>query len=183
MSKQLSYSELKRRLSGAGLWPEGRMARIACYLLGLAAALFALQSLLSWLAPAWGANLGGWVDFLTFIAGVLFSILAFRWLKRRILWRLRNRLIVTYIFIGVIPVVLLVTLGFVTLYLFAGQFSGFVVTSELNSQMRSASVSASPSGTMIPASPITLGISPESDPITGTSQAIASSAAKPNDSS
>jgi sigma-B regulation protein RsbU (phosphoserine phosphatase) len=137
MSMQLSYSELKRRLSGAGLWPEGRMARIACYLLGLAAALFALQSLLSWLAPAWGANLGGWVDFLTFIAGVLFSILAFRWLKRRILWRLRNRLIVTYIFIGVIPVVLLVTLGFVTLYLFAGQFSGFVVTSELNSQMRS----------------------------------------------
>jgi len=113
------------------------MARIACYLLGLAAALFALQSLLSWLAPAWGANLGGWVDFLTFIAGVLFSILAFRWLKRRILWRLRNRLIVTYIFIGVIPVVLLVALGFVTLYLFAGQFSGFVVTSELNSQMRS----------------------------------------------
>jgi len=113
------------------------MARIACYLLGLAAGLFALQSLLDWIAPSWGAHLGGWVDFLTFIAGVLFSILAFRWLKRRILWRLRNRLIVTYVFIGVIPVVLLVTLGFVTLYLFAGQFSGFVVTSELNSQMRS----------------------------------------------
>jgi sigma-B regulation protein RsbU (phosphoserine phosphatase) len=113
------------------------MSRIACYLLGLAVGLFVLQNLLRWLAPSWGAHLGGWVDFLTFIAGVLFSILAFRWLKRRILWRLRNRLIVTYVFIGVIPVVLLVTLGFVTLYLFAGQFSGFVVTSELNSQMRS----------------------------------------------
>ncbi len=137
MSMQLSYSELRRRLSGVGLWPEGRMARIACYLLGLAAGLFALQNLLSVLAPAWGAHLGGWVDFLTFIAGVLFTILGFRWLKQRVLWRLRNRLIVTYVFIGVIPVVLLVTLGFVTLYLFAGQFSGFVVTSELNSQMRS----------------------------------------------
>lgn len=113
------------------------MARIACYLLGLAAGLFVLQSLLRWLAPSWGAHLGGWVDFLTFIAGILFSILAFGWLKRRILWRLRNRLIVTYVFIGVIPVVLLVTLGFVTLYLFAGQFSGFVVTSELNSEMLS----------------------------------------------
>jgi len=137
MSMQLSYSELRRRLSEAGLWPEGRMARIACYLLGLAAGLFALQTLFRWLAPALGAHLGGWVDFLTFIAGVLFTILAFRWLKQRVLWRLRNRLIVTYVFIGVIPVVLLVTLGFVTLYLFAGQFSGFVVTSELNSQMRS----------------------------------------------
>jgi sigma-B regulation protein RsbU (phosphoserine phosphatase) len=134
---QLSYSELRRRLSGAGLWPEGRMARIACYLLGLAAGLFALQNLLGWLAPRWGAHLDGWVDFLTFIAGILFAILAFRWLKRRALWRLRNRLIVTYVFIGVIPVVLLLALGFVTLYLFAGQFSGFVVTSELNSQMRS----------------------------------------------
>jgi len=113
------------------------MARIACYLLGLAVGLFVLQNLLRWLAPSWGAHLGGWVDVLTFIAGILFSILAFRWLKRRILWRLRNRLIVTYVFIGVIPVVLLLTLGFVTLYLFAGQFSGFVVTSELNSQMRS----------------------------------------------
>ncbi len=134
---QLFYSELRRRLSAAGLWPDGRMARIACYLLGLAVGLFVLQNLLRWLAPSWGAHLGGWVDVLTFVAGILFSILAFRWLKRRILWRLRNRLIVTYVFIGVIPVVLLLTLGFVTLYLFAGQFSGFVVTSELNSQMRS----------------------------------------------
>jgi sigma-B regulation protein RsbU (phosphoserine phosphatase) len=137
MSMQLSYSELRRRLSAAGLWPDGRMAHIACYLLALAVGLFAVQNLFRLVAPAWGAHLGGWVDFLTFIAGILFSILAFRWLKRRILWRLRNRLIVTYVFIGVIPVVLLVTLAFVTLYLFAGQFSGFVVTSELNSQMRS----------------------------------------------
>jgi len=159
MSMQLSYSDLRRRLSGAGLWPEGRMARIACYLLGLAAGLFALQSLLDWIAPSWGAHLGGWVDFLTFIAGVLFSILAFRWLKRRILWRLRNRLIVTYVFIGVIPVVLLVTLGFVTLYLFAGQFSGFVVTSELNSQMRSveaanAAILNQHRSVIVPAAPV-----------------------------
>src|SRR3981081_2003798 len=137
MSMQLSYSELRRRLSAVGLWPDGRMAHIACYLLGLAVGPLAVQNLFRLVAPAWGAHLGGWVDFLTFIAGILFAILAFRWLKRRILWRLRNRLIVTYVFIGVIPVVLLVTLAFVTLYLFAGQFSGFVVTSELNSQMRS----------------------------------------------
>ena len=89
----------------AGLWPEGRMARLACYLAAMAAGLFALQKLLGLFAASWGAHLGGWVGFLSFLAFVLFSILAFRWLKRRVLWRLRNRLIVTYVFIGVIPAV------------------------------------------------------------------------------
>ena len=134
---ELSYSELRRRLSQAGLWPEGRMARIGCYFAGLAGVLFALQKLLGLFAPAWGAHLGGWVSFLAFIAAILFAILAFRFLKKHLLWRLRNRLIVTYIFIGMIPVVLLLTMGFVTLYLFAGQFSGFVVTAEISSQLRS----------------------------------------------
>ena len=65
------------------------------------------------------------------------GILAFRWLKAKMLWRLRNRLIVTYVFIGVIPVVLLVAMAFITIYLFAGQFANFVVTSELDSRLRS----------------------------------------------
>jgi phosphoserine phosphatase RsbU/P len=68
---------------------------------------------------------------------LLFFILAFRWLKRRILWRLRNRLIVTYVFIGVIPAVLLVAMALISIYLFAGQFASYVVTSEINSQLRS----------------------------------------------
>ena len=65
------------------------------------------------------------------------AILAYRWLKAKLLWRLRNRLIVTYVFIGVIPVVLLVAMAFITIYLFAGQFANFVVTSELDSRLRS----------------------------------------------
>ena len=60
-----------------------------------------------------------------------------RWLKARLLWRLRNRLIVTYVFIGVIPVVLVMAMAFITIYLFAGQFANFVVTSELDSRLRS----------------------------------------------
>jgi sigma-B regulation protein RsbU (phosphoserine phosphatase) len=134
---QSSYLELRRRLVRAGLWPEGRMARLACYLAGLAALLFALQKLLAMFAPAWGEHLGGWVGFLTLLAAIFFSILAFRWLKRRLLWRLRNRLIVTYVFIGVIPAVLLVGMAFITLYGLAGQFAVFVVTSEIHTQLRS----------------------------------------------
>jgi sigma-B regulation protein RsbU (phosphoserine phosphatase) len=134
---QLSYRELRERLIKADLWPQGRMARLACYLAGMAAVLFALQMLLDLFARSWGEHLGGWVWFLAFLSCVLFSVLLFRWLRRRILWRLRNRLIVTYVFIGVIPAVLLVTMAFVTLYGLAGQFAVFLVTSEIHSQLRS----------------------------------------------
>src|ERR1700689_4018266 len=132
-----AYTTLRARLLVAGLWPQGWIARGACYSLGLAVGLFALQVVLNLFAPAWADNIGGWVKFLIFDAALLFSIVAFRWLKRKLLWRLRNRLIVTYVFIGVIPAFLLVTMAGVTIYLFAGQFASFVVTSEINSQLRS----------------------------------------------
>ncbi len=96
-----------------------------------------LEKLLGPFARSWGEHLGGWVGFLAFLAGVLFFILGFRWVKRRILWRLRNRLIVTYIFIGVIPAVLLVAMAIITLYGLGGQFAVFVVTSEIHAQLRS----------------------------------------------
>jgi phosphoserine phosphatase RsbU/P len=124
-------------MQAAGLWPHGWVARGACYSLILAVGLFILEMLLKLVAPAVSDSLGGWVKFLVFDAALLFSILAFRTLKRKILWRLRNRLIVTYVFIGVIPAALLVTMALVTIYLFAGQFASFVVTSEINSQLRS----------------------------------------------
>ncbi len=124
-------------MTAAGLWPQGWIARGACYSLGLAIGLFVLQMLLKLIAPGTSDSLGGWVKFLLFDAVVLFFILAFRWSRRRILWRLRNRLIVTYVFIGVIPAVLLVAMALITIYLFAGQFASYVVTSDINSQLRS----------------------------------------------
>jgi sigma-B regulation protein RsbU (phosphoserine phosphatase) len=131
-----SYWKLRASLVTAGLWPQGWIARGACYSLGFAIGLFALQLLLQMFAPAAARSMGGWVKFLVFDAALLFSIVAFRWLKRKILWRLRNRLIVTYVFIGVIPAVLLIAMALITLYGFAGQFAIFVVTSEINSQLR-----------------------------------------------
>ena len=132
-----SYPEIRRRLIENELWPQGRMARLACYLAGMAIVLYGLEKLLKFLAPSWGDHLGGWVSFLIYLAIVLFMILGFRWLRRRILWRLRNRLIVTYVFIGVIPAVLLIAMALITLYGLAGQFAVFVVTSEVHAQLRS----------------------------------------------
>jgi sigma-B regulation protein RsbU (phosphoserine phosphatase) len=121
----------------AGWWPRGWVARGACYSLALAIVFFALQMLLKLLAPRWSDSLAGWVKFLLFDAALLFCIVAFRHLRRKVLWRLRNRLIVTYVFIGVIPAALSVVMAIITIYLFAGQFASFVVTSEINSQLRS----------------------------------------------
>jgi sigma-B regulation protein RsbU (phosphoserine phosphatase) len=132
-----SYWKLRTAMLEAGLWPQSWIARGACYSLGSAAGLFILELVLSLFAPAASENLSGWVKFLVLDALVLFCIVAFRFLRRRILWRLRNRLIVTYVFIGVIPAVLLVAMAGITIYLFAGQFASFVVTSEINSQLRS----------------------------------------------
>jgi sigma-B regulation protein RsbU (phosphoserine phosphatase) len=134
---QRSYPEVRLRLIKAGLWPEGRMARLACYLAAMAAVLFGLQKLMGLFARSWADHLGGWIGFLVFLSALLFFILAFRALRRKVLWRLRNRLIVTYVFIGVIPAVLLVGMALITLYGLAGQFAVFVVTSEIHSQLRS----------------------------------------------
>jgi sigma-B regulation protein RsbU (phosphoserine phosphatase) len=131
------YSRLRGKMLAADLWPQGWVARGACYSLGFALALLVLQMLLKLFAPVAADSIGGWVKFLVFDAALLFSILAFRWLKRKLLWRLRNRLIVTYVFIGVIPAVLLVAMTFITLYGLAGQFAVFLVTSEINSRLRS----------------------------------------------
>ncbi|HYM07032.1 MAG TPA: SpoIIE family protein phosphatase [Terriglobales bacterium] len=117
--------------------PRTRLARAACYLLGLDLLLFALQRFFAIFKVSYGQALRGWVGILSLLAAVALALLAYRWLKAKLLWRLRNRLIVTYVFIGVIPVVLLMAMAFITLYLFAGQFANFVVTSELDSRLHS----------------------------------------------
>src|SRR5262249_55514010 len=90
-----------------------------------------------------GTSLRGWVRFLTFVAAILFSWLGFRLVRDKVLWRLRNRLLVTYGFIGFIPVVLLVTLTLTAFYLFAGQFATYVATSGLQSELKSVAAANS----------------------------------------
>src|SRR5690242_20144806 len=131
------YENLRRRLIRDELWPQGRMARLACYMAALALLLYVVETLLALFSSSLGQYLGGWIGFLAFCSAVLFFILAFRWVRRRILWRLRNRLIVTYVFIGVIPAVLLVAMGLITLYGLGGQFAVFVVPSEVHAQLLS----------------------------------------------
>jgi len=128
--------ELESKLRDKGLWPQSWIAWAALYVLALDLLLFAVQWLARRASPATPASLGGWVTFLSVLAIVLLGIAGFRWLRSQLLWRLRNRLIVTYVFIGVIPVFLLVMISLITLYLLAGQFASFVVTSDITTHLR-----------------------------------------------
>lgn len=132
-----NLSTLRAQIELRGLWPQGRLARAACYLLGLDVALSVLKGTLGFLHSGYGQGLGVWIGLLTFVSAVLFALLGYRWLKGRLLWRLRNRLIVTYVFIGVTPVVLLLILTLGSFYLFAGQFATFIVTGQINSELQS----------------------------------------------
>jgi sigma-B regulation protein RsbU (phosphoserine phosphatase) len=129
--------ELESKLHDKGLWPRSRVAWATVYVLALDLLLFAVQWLTQRASPAISENLAGWVTFLSTLAIILLAIAAFRWLRSKLLWRLRNRLIVTYVFIGVIPVFLLVVISLITLYLLAGQFASFVVTSDIATHLRS----------------------------------------------
>ncbi|MGB9236310.1 MAG: hypothetical protein WCC04_18025, partial [Terriglobales bacterium] len=133
--------ELESRLRVRELWPQGRVAWATLYVLALDLLVFAVQLVTSRFWPAVSASLTGWVLFLSLVAIVLLAAVAFRWLRSQLLWRLRNRLIVTYVFIGVIPVFLLAVISVIALYLFAGQFASFVVTSDIATHLRSMEAS------------------------------------------
>ena len=133
--------KLESKLRNKGLWPESRVSWAALYVLALDLFLFAVQLLTSRVWPGMAASLAGWVTFLSIVAIVLLAIVAVRWLRANLLWRLRNRLIVTYVFIGVIPVFLLVVISLISLYLFAGQFARFLITSDIAAHLRSLEAS------------------------------------------
>jgi sigma-B regulation protein RsbU (phosphoserine phosphatase) len=75
-----------------------------------------------------------WVLGATFIAFVLGVVVAFKWMAigmRRIIWRLRYRLVVAYLFIAVVPILLIVALVGVGAYVLTGQAAAYLLTAEL----------------------------------------------------
>lgn len=73
---------------------------------------------------------GGIASVAWILALILFFVLAplllfvlIQWASRRVLWKVRNRLIATYLLMGLAPIVLFVTLTGIAAYMFAGQFA------------------------------------------------------------
>ncbi len=136
MGRESMYRLVRRKIHEHA--PRTRLGRFTAYLLAVDVFLFVLQkvvALFSWRAAA-ASGLASWVSFLTFLVLVLGVILGFRWFWDKLLWRLRNRLVVTYVFIGVIPVVLIATIAGGAGYLFAGQFATYLASSDLQTELR-----------------------------------------------
>ena len=66
--------------------------------------------------------------------------LAWRLTQQRLLWSLRNKLVLTYLLIGLAPVVLFVTLVLISSYIAAGQFSIHLVETRLQAELDRLSV-------------------------------------------
>src|SRR5256885_12556690 len=108
--------------------PRSRLGRTAAYVLGLDLLLYGVEQLLAAATVSAANSLSFWVNFLTFLGGVLWAVVLFRWIRQRLLWRLRNRLIVTYVFMAVGPLLLFLRLVAAAGEIFASLFFTFVVT-------------------------------------------------------
>ncbi len=103
----------------------GRLGRLEKAFLAAAAAYLA----------AWALSPGGLAATLFAVAAVVLGagvlLRAVRFGIRRTIWRLRNRLLVAYVFIGVVPVVLLAALVGIGAFILTGQIAIYLVTTGL----------------------------------------------------
>jgi phosphoserine phosphatase RsbU/P len=108
---------------------------------GIAGAVFwlAVGSGLIWLlrqGPGSGSPLLGWVQLLVGLALIALAFpLAWKLIRTRLLWSLRSKLILTYLLIGLAPVVLFVTLAGISAYIAAGQFSIHLAESRMRQEL------------------------------------------------
>src|SRR5277367_5947664 len=111
--------------------PQGKLHRTAFWLLVIYLVLG-----LGRLLPGGGGETIAALSFLVLCALIVCCIpLFWRWIVRRLMWKVSNRLVVTYLLIGLTPVVLFVTMALVAAYVFSGQFATFAATSEIHREM------------------------------------------------
>jgi len=88
---------------------------------------------------------GGAYSFLKFVGLLSAAYLTFRaisWWRNRLLWSLRNRLIVAYLFIAVVPVLLLLTLAILAGQIFYSQLGGYLLYEDIHDRLGSMADSA-----------------------------------------
>jgi phosphoserine phosphatase RsbU/P len=117
-STRPNLSQLWRRLS----WPD--IVAITCVAFGLLAAL--------------SERYGGVYSFAKFVGLISAGYLAFRaisWWRNRLLWSLRNRLIVAYLFIALVPVMLLLTLAVLAGQILYSQLGGYLLYEDIQKRL------------------------------------------------
>ena len=92
--------------------------------------LVLLALVLAYALPA--SFIGLLVAFAAWIVGFLVAIRLARTGVRKLIWRLRNRLIVAYAFIAMVPIALILALALVSIYGLTGQIAIYLINSELD---------------------------------------------------
>src|SRR5947209_8710125 len=113
-----SLKQVWRRLT----WPDLVSAAVATA--GLLAALFGIN--------------GGFFSFLKYLAVLGVVFLLFRligWWRSRLLWSLRNRLIVAYLFIAFVPILLIVTLVFLAGRILYSQLGAYLLHEDIQQRI------------------------------------------------
>jgi sigma-B regulation protein RsbU (phosphoserine phosphatase) len=128
MAIKLPNSKALRAQAIRLLRPTTKLGRITVWL--------GILSSLLWITSVVSVKAACWAPFATEVFVFLALVLLCRWGYRPLMWRLRNRLIVTYLFIGVMPILLLLLMGALASYLFAGQFATYVAISDLQSELQ-----------------------------------------------
>ncbi len=75
--------------------------------------------------------LSGLLFFLAVCAGIYWLVRGWIWARDHLLWSLRNRLVAAYVFIAVVPVLLLLTMAGLAAYLLYWQLGSYVIYTEM----------------------------------------------------
>jgi phosphoserine phosphatase RsbU/P len=84
-------------------------------------------------------GLFSFAKFLSVLAGIYLLFRLIGWWRTRLLWSLRNRLIVAYVFIAVVPVLLLLTLAIISGLILYTQLGGYLLYDELQHRVETIS--------------------------------------------
>jgi sigma-B regulation protein RsbU (phosphoserine phosphatase) len=92
--------------------------------------LLAAYAALGWIAPRSAFRLV--VEIATIVAGLWLAVRLLRLAARQAVWRLRHRLLITYLFIAVVPLVLIAGLAALGGYMLVSQLAAYLVTTEID---------------------------------------------------
>lgn len=134
--------KLRLALSDMRLWLRGVMPRVAV----VAGALLVVWMYVSNTSFYKESTIGSVFSSITLIAvcltAVYYGLKALRWLKRKLLWRVRRRLVITYLFVGLTPIVLLALLGFLSAFGGSAQGIARIITAQVNATERQTQAGA-----------------------------------------
>ncbi|HEY3927867.1 MAG TPA: SpoIIE family protein phosphatase [Candidatus Koribacter sp.] len=132
--KRSPIREAKEWLLARGWYPKSVIGRFTVYLGLIELAIWLVRRAIKLGNPK-SDFAGSWLYFLTLALGVCALIWLFQWIRRTLMWRLRNRLLVTYAFIGFAPVVLLLAMFLAAGWLFVGQYAAYLATNDFKSEL------------------------------------------------